>query len=113
MILTPHFHPQAIEETSETTGRSVKMVRWVLKEHFHFGNVLGGPYSREKKSVYEKLTGEQRDILRALVINVSEQTTIISANFQFIAKRLFMSLSILWLAIAKLQAILFFFNLLR
>ena len=94
MILTPHFYPQAIEETSETTGRSIKMVRWVLKEYSHMGNVLGGPYSREKKSVYEKLTGEQKDILRALVNNVSEQITVIFANFQFIAKRLSLSLSI-------------------
>jgi hypothetical protein len=39
----------------------------VLKEKKIFGNVIGGPYHRIKKSFFEKLSAEQRDAIRSVV----------------------------------------------
>lgn len=60
---------KAIKETSKLTKRSIKMVRMILKEKLIFGNVIGGPYSRTRKSIYEKLTPEQKDLIRSIVHN--------------------------------------------
>ena len=58
---------KAVQETSRTFGRSEGLVRSVLKEKRIFGNVIGGPYSRIKKSIFQNLTIEQRDIIRSVV----------------------------------------------
>ena len=58
---------KAILETSKTFGRSIAMVRSVIKEQKIFGNVLGGPYLKIGKSFFEKLTIDQRDIIRSAV----------------------------------------------
>ena len=42
-------------------------MRSVLKEKKIFGNVIGGPYFRVKESFFEKLTIEQRDMIRSVV----------------------------------------------
>ena len=58
---------EAIKKTSKYCRRSIKMIRLVLKEKLILGDVMGGPYSRNRKSVYEKLTPEQRDTIRSVV----------------------------------------------
>ena len=44
------------------------MVRAILKERLRYGYVEGGPYERNKKTTFEKLTLEQRDQIRDKVI---------------------------------------------
>ena len=44
------------------------MVRSILKEKMKYGNVEGGPYQRNKKTTFERLTLEQRDQIRDTVI---------------------------------------------
>ena len=44
------------------------MVRSILKERLRYGYVEGGPYERNKKTTFEKLTLEQRDQIRDTVI---------------------------------------------
>ena len=59
---------QAIKATADSQGTSVPMVRSILKEKMKYGNVEGGPYQRNKKTTFERLTLEQRDQIRDKVI---------------------------------------------
>ena len=60
---------KAVKETSKTFGRTIPLVRSVIKEKLIFGNVIGGPYKRIKKSFFDNLTIKQRDIIRSAVHN--------------------------------------------
>ena len=58
---------QAIAETSRISEKSIGIVRNVLKEKQIFGDVIGGPYLRVKKSFLDKLTIEQKEAIRSVV----------------------------------------------
>ena len=58
---------KAIKEVAKIYGRTISIIRSVLKEKQVYGNVIGGPYSRMKKSTFEKLDLATRDALRGLV----------------------------------------------
>ena len=59
------------------------MVRMVLKEKLISGNVIGGPYNRIRKSYFEKLTIEQRDIIRGVVIFNFQYNVVKSNNGKY------------------------------
>ena len=58
---------KAIKETAKTFGRTISIVRSVLREMQVNGTVVGGPYTRFKKSTFEKFDLATKDALRALV----------------------------------------------
>ena len=54
-------------ETARTFGRLIPTARSVLKEKLILGNIMGGPYSRLMKGVFQKLILEQRGIIRSVM----------------------------------------------
>ena len=58
---------KAIKKTAKYLRRSQKLVRRVLKEKLHFGDVIGGPYTRNTQTIFEKLSIEQKDLIRSII----------------------------------------------
>ena len=58
---------KAVKTTARYCGRSEQMVRNIIKEKVATGNLLGGPYMRDKKSAFDKLTIEQRESIRSII----------------------------------------------
>ena len=61
---------QAIRATVRWSGSSEKTIRNVIKEKLYFGDFVGRPYPKYKKSIFEKLTTEQKDAIRKAVIDI-------------------------------------------
>ena len=61
---------QAIRLTARYSGSSEKTIRNVIKEKLYFGDFIGRPYPKYKKSIFEKLTMEQKDAIRKAVIDI-------------------------------------------
>ena len=62
---------KVIKATARYTGSSEKTVRNVIKEFKLFNGFVGGPFSRIRKTIFEKLTTEQQDAIRRAVIIIS------------------------------------------
>ena len=58
---------KAIKETARKYGRTISLVRSVLKERLVCDNVVGGPYMRMKQSTFEKFDMATKDALRGIV----------------------------------------------
>ena len=62
---------KVIKATARYTGSSEKTVRNVIKEFKLFNGFIGAPFSRIRKTIFEKLTTEQQDAIRRAVIMIS------------------------------------------
>ena len=62
------FLPQAAKVTAWQTKRSVDTIKNVVKEKIRLRNVVGGSYSRVKKTYFDKLSLSQKDEIRKVVI---------------------------------------------
>ena len=61
---------KAVEKTAKILRRSKKMIRNILKEYNRYGSVKVGPHYRpNRKTYFDKLTIEERDLFRTVVHN--------------------------------------------
>ena len=58
---------KAVKKTAKYCGRSHQMVRNIVKEKVVTGTLAGGPYMRDRKSIFDTLTIEQRDLIRSII----------------------------------------------
>ena len=59
---------KVIKATARWSGSSQKTVRNVIKEWKLFKGFIPGPFLRIRKTMFEKLTTEQKDAIRRAVI---------------------------------------------
>ena len=58
---------KAIKETAFEFGRTISIVRMVVREKGVFKNVVGGPYTKIRKTTFQKFDIATKDALRSIV----------------------------------------------
>ena len=62
---------KVIKATARWSGSSQKTVRNIIKEWKLFKGFIPGPFLRIRKTIFEKLTTDQKDAIRRAVIILS------------------------------------------
>ena len=70
-----HKKSKAVELTAKFVGRSKRTINRILKEYNHYGYVMAGPFFRpNRKSYFDKLTVEERDLFRTVKVQEKQST---------------------------------------